>query len=58
MEARYYKTPKHVMFYNPIQRLLAKVFGPESCVMRCKTCNKIPTEMYGDYCFNHKDISI
>ena len=53
MKAQYYKEPKDVMLIHPIQRFIARVFGKESQIWRCKTCNKIPTEMWGDYCRDH-----
>jgi len=53
MGAQFYKEPKDVLFYHPFERFLAKIFGANSMVMRCKTCKKIPTEQYGDYCEDH-----
>lgn len=50
----YYKTPEQVLFYNPWDRLIAKLFGHNTVVRRCTTCNKIPSDMYGDKCFDHR----
>lgn len=50
----YYESADHVLFVNPIVRLLAKVFGNERYIIRCKTCNKIPVNLYGDYCLKCK----
>ena len=55
MVSRYYKKSEDVLFFNPITRFLAKVFGPEKFIIRCKECGKIPTEMYGEYCFTHRE---
>lgn len=49
----YYEKPENVLFFSPVVRLLVRIFGPEHFVMRCKTCNKIPTDMYGEYCEKH-----
>ena len=55
MRAEFFNEPKGVLFFNPIIRLLAKVFGHKYFIKRCKVCGKIPTEMYGKTCFNHID---
>lgn len=49
----YYKKPEDVLFFSPVVRLLARVFGPEYFVTRCKTCKLIPIEVYGGYCKKH-----
>jgi hypothetical protein len=54
MKAKYYNKPEDVLFYDPIIRLVAKIIGPSKVVRRCKTCGKIPTELYGGYCFDHE----
>lgn len=46
---KYYEKPEHVLIYNPIVRLIKKVFK-EFGVKRCKACNKMPTELIGDNC--------
>jgi len=53
MKAQYYKSPEDVMLIYPINRLMAKIFGKESQISRCDTCNKIPTEMWGGNCKDH-----
>jgi len=50
----YYKKAEHVIHFNPLTRFLVKIFGPEKFVIRCKTCGKIPTEVYGNYCQIHQ----
>ena len=54
MKAKYYSKPEHVLFYNPITRLLARIFGAKHFVIKCRVCGKIPTEIYGDTCLDHK----
>jgi hypothetical protein len=54
MKAEYYKKAENVLFFNPIERLLAKIFGADKMVIKCKTCGKIPTEVYEGYCLDHK----
>jgi len=54
MNASYYKKTEDVLFFSPITRLLAKVFGAKYFIYKCKTCRKIPTEIYGKYCLDHK----
>ena len=53
MKARYFESANDVLFFDPIVRLLARVFGPERFVIKCKTCGKIPTEVYGNKCVDH-----
>lgn len=53
MNARYFEKPEHVLFINPIVRFLSKIFGAKRLVVRCKTCGKIPTDLYGSYCLDH-----
>jgi len=54
MKAEYYSNPENVLFINPIIRLLARIFGAKHFVVKCKVCGKIPTEIYGDTCLDHK----
>ena len=54
MDTRYFNKAENVLFYNPMTRLLAKIFGPNNYIHKCKTCGKIPTEVWGEYCFKHK----
>jgi len=54
MKAKYYSKPEHVLFYNPLTRLLARIFGAKHFVIKCRVCGKIPTEIYGDTCLDHK----
>ena len=54
MKAKYYNKPENVLFYNPITRLLARMFGAKYFVTKCRVCGKIPTEIYGDTCLDHK----
>ena len=49
-QERYFSSADDVMFYNPIVRFLAKIFGNEKFVFRCKSCNKIPTELISGEC--------
>jgi hypothetical protein len=53
MKAKYYNKPENVLFYNPIIRLLAIIFGAKHFVIKCRVCGKIPTEIYGDTCLDH-----
>lgn len=53
MKAKFYKSPDQVLFFNPIERFLAKIFGAKRMVFKCKTCKKIPTEVFGGYCKDH-----
>lgn len=55
MKAKYYNKPENVLFYDPITRLLARIFGAKYFVIKCRVCGKIPTEIYGDTCLDHKD---
>jgi hypothetical protein len=41
---KYYSKPEHVLFFDPITRLLAKLFGASAFVIKCKDCKRIPTE--------------
>ena len=54
MKAEYYNKPENVLFINPITRLLVKIFGAKYFVIKCRVCGKIPTEIYGDACLDHK----
>jgi|TARA_R110000851_G_scaffold73614_2_gene162379 hypothetical protein len=56
MKAKYYSKPEHVLFYNPKITLLSKIFGAKHFVIKCKACGKIPTEMHGDFCLDHRTI--
>ncbi len=55
MKAKYYNKPEDVLFFNPITRLLAKIFGAKYFVTKCRVCGKIPTEIYIDTCLDHID---
>jgi hypothetical protein len=53
MKARYFKSADDVLFLNSIPRFLARIFGNEALVIKCKVCKKIPTEVYGNVCLEH-----
>jgi len=53
---QYYKSPEQIMLIHPMDRVIAKLFGKESMIYRCKECKKIPTEMYGQHCFKHRKL--
>ena len=53
MRTTYYNKPEDVLFIDPLTRFLTKIFGAEHFVIRCKVCNKIPTDVYGDTCIKH-----
>ena len=55
MKAKYFDKPEHVLFYDPFTRFLSKIFGAKHFVKKCRVCGKIPTELYGDTCLDHKD---
>lgn len=52
MKARYFKDAEQVMFFHPFQRFLAKIFGQDRIVKKCKDCKRIPTDLYGEYCLD------
>lgn len=54
MKAKYYSDPENVLFYDPIIRLLARIFGAKHFVIKCKVCGKIPTKICGNTCLDHK----
>ncbi|MGK0446561.1 MAG: hypothetical protein ACJA2M_000330 [Polaribacter sp.] len=54
MKAKYYSRPENVLFYGPITRLLARIFGSKYFVIKCKVCGNIPTEIYGNDCLDHR----
>lgn len=54
MNVRYYDKPEDVIFRSPVIRLLVKIFGPNRFVYRCKTCGKIPADLYEGHCLLHK----
>jgi len=54
VKAEYYNKPENVLFINPITRLLAKIFGAKYFVTKCRVCEKIPTDVYGDTCLDAK----
>ena len=58
MRASYYSKPEYVLFYDPITRLLARIFGAKHFVIKCRVCGKIPTEIYGDTCLDHTTKSV
>jgi len=53
MKAIYFDKPEQVLFYNPLIRLLANIFGAKYFVSKCNVCGKIPTEVYGKTCIDH-----
>lgn len=55
MKAKYFNKPEDVLFFNPITRLLSKIFGAKHFVIKCRVCGKIPTDVYGDTCLDHID---
>ena len=55
MKTEYYNKSEHVLFHNPLTRLLAKIFGNKHFIYKCGVCDKIPTELYGDFCEDHKN---
>jgi hypothetical protein len=55
MKAQYFKKAEDVLhLFNPIARLLIKykVCSANSCVIKCKECKRIPTEVIDDYCWD------
>jgi hypothetical protein len=55
VKTEYYNKSEHVLFHNPLSRLLAKIFGNKHFIYKCGVCDKIPTELYGDFCEDHKN---
>ena len=55
MKAKYYNKPENVLFYDLITRFLARIFGAKYFAIKCRVCGKIPAEIYGDTCLDHKD---
>ena len=53
MKTQYYNKLEDVLFFNPTTKLLVKIFGAKYFVIRCKICNKIPAEIYGNTCLEH-----
>ena len=53
MSKDYYDKPENVLFYDPVVRFLAKLFGSKYFIKKCEVCNKIPTELYGKRCKKH-----
>lgn len=51
-KARYFESAEHVMLIHPIHRFLAKIFGKDRIVHKCKDCKRIPTDVYGEYCLD------
>lgn len=52
MKSRYFDSAEQVIFTNPINRFLAKIFGKNIMVHKCKDCKRIPTDVYGEYCLD------
>ena len=52
MKAEYFKTAEDVIFFSPITRFWSKIFGKDKYVLKCKDCNKIPTEIVSGYCWS------
>lgn len=55
MKTKYYNKPEHVLFFDPLTRLLANIFGAKQFVIKCRVCGKIPTDVYGYTCLDHID---
>ena len=56
IEHKHYHKAEQVLFFNPLKRLLSKVFGAKYFVIKCKCCEKIPCEVLIDsscaYCLS------
>ena len=53
MGAQYFKKAEDVLhLFNPVTRFLIKyeIVSADSCVIKCKECKKIPTEILSGYC--------
>lgn len=51
-KAKYYKNVNDVIIISPTIRFFSNIFGKTLFVVKCKTCKKIPTEIYGEYCLD------
>jgi len=51
-KAIYFESADDVLFLNSIPRFLARIFGNEALVIKCKECKQIPTEIISGYCWN------
>jgi len=52
-KASYFNSADDVLhIFNPIARFLSKFFPKDWFVIKCQSCNKIPTEVYGDKCLD------
>ena len=51
-KARYFKSADDVLFFHPIPRFLARIFGNEALVIKCKECKQIPTVIISGYCWD------
>lgn len=57
MKATYFSSHENVIFHSGFINFLTKFFGKKAFVVHCKTCGKIPTEIYdGEKCFDHRNI--
>lgn len=56
MKAVYYKNAKDVLFINPIYRFIAKLFGPNIIVVKCKTCGKFQLSYMANFVLTIKYI--
>lgn len=50
---KYYDNPENIIFLNPLDRFLSKIFGAKRIAVKCKVCEKYPVEVYGEYCYEH-----
>jgi hypothetical protein len=41
----YFKSFDDIIITSPVIRLLAKIFGKKYFVVKCKSCNRYPTEI-------------
>ena len=51
-KARYFDSADQVLLIHPMERFMAKIFGKDRIVIKCKDCKRIPTDLYGSYCLD------
>jgi hypothetical protein len=51
-KARYFDSADQVLLIHPLERFIARIFGKDRIVIKCKDCKRIPTDLYGSYCLD------
>lgn len=52
-KATYFDSAENVLHtFNPIARFLSKFLPKDWFVIKCQSCKKIPTEVYGGKCLD------